>query len=172
MFIFSIIALFILIPLCVAGLSLAPWVPTRTADLERVNKLANLKPHQVFTELGCGDARVSYYISKNNPQVHIKAFELAYPLFFIAKLKNLFYKQKNIKIYLKNLFHQDLSNTDVIYVFGMRDSLEKEIRKKLDKELKTGSKVISYFFQIKGWEDIEECFKPTSEVAPIYVYQK
>lgn len=46
----AIFFLFILVPLAVAGISFAPWVPTNTSDLSRIQKVLKYKKGEKFLE--------------------------------------------------------------------------------------------------------------------------
>lgn len=60
-----VIALFILLPIALAWKAYAPWVPTKKTDIVRVFELADLKQGEIFYDLGCGDARMVMYASRN-----------------------------------------------------------------------------------------------------------
>lgn len=167
----KILFFFILLSLGATALSLAPWVPTKKKDLKRIAKLANMKKGQVFYDLGCGDGRVSAYISKNTPGKAI-GVELAIPFFFISYLRKIFSWQKNLSFQLKNLFKIDLKKADVVFLFAAsRDKLTGKIIKKLETELKTGAKIITYAFPIVAWKP-EKIDKPQENDISIYLYRK
>lgn len=148
-----------------AGLSLAPWVPTYKKDLPRVLELAQARPGQVFYDLGCGDGRLVQYMAKH-AEMEAYGLELNFWMYLIAKLRTK--KYGNVKF--KNLFKENLSNADVIFVFGMPDTIEKKLRKKLEQELKPGTKVITYAFEIKGWKLLTKN-KPTPKDISLHLYQ-
>jgi len=152
-----------------AILSLAPWVPSQKKDLERIFKVANLKPNEIFYDLGCGNGRINFYANRN---FHVKSIgiELALPLFLTCKIRQIFHPNKNTFFKYKSLFKEDLSKADVIYVFGLPSSLEKKLKQKLEKELRPGTRVISYCFSIKGLKP-KLIDKPDPKANPIYLYQ-
>lgn len=151
-----------------AGLSFAPWVPAWKKDLPRIFKLADLKPGQVFYELGCGDGRLVFYAS-NVCQAKAIGLEISLPMLLICKLRQLYRRDKNVTFKYKNLFKQNLSDADVVYFFGMPDKISKKLKKKLVKELKPGTKVISYAFAINGWNP-EAISRPGPVDIAIYSY--
>jgi len=153
-----------------AGKSLAPWVPCRKKDIKRIFELAKIQPGEKFYELGCGDGRIVVEASKEY-EAEAVGLEIAIPLYIAAKIRQFFNQNKNLKIKYKNLFKEDLSSADVIYVFGMPDKLKNKLRVKLQEELKSGARVISYVFPIAGWEPIK-VDKPTPQDLSIYMYQK
>jgi cyclopropane fatty-acyl-phospholipid synthase-like methyltransferase len=130
----------------------APYFPTRKGHLELIKKVANLKPGDIFYELGCGDARVSIALAKAYPKANIIGLEMAGPLFFWAWVKAKLSGCKNLTIKWKNIFWQNLGEADIVYVFGMTESLNKKLKDKFVAELKPGSRIISYVFTMKAWD--------------------
>ena len=146
------------------SISLAPWVPTRKKDLSRVLELAQAKPGQVFYDLGCGDGRLVRYMSQHG-QMNTRGLELNFWLYLYSKIRS----QKNEVIKFKNLFKEDLSTADIVFVFGMPDTIAKKLKQKLELELKPGAKVISYAFPIRGLNLIKRD-KPTPKDISLYLY--
>ena len=153
------------------GLSIAPWVPCRKKDLERINRLADLKPGQIFYELGCGDGRVSRYIAKKNPDAKVIGVELSFPVFIFTKLISIFNNSSNLKIKFGDAFKEDLSKVDVVYTFALVKSINGKLKNKFEKELKKGTKVLSYVFSIKDWKGKQSVNKPGEKSLPIHIYE-
>ena len=149
-----------------AGWSFAPWVPTWKKDIERAEKLVNLKPGQVFYDLGCGDGRVVCHFAQKFNCIG-KGIEISIPLYVIAKMRSFFYK--NATIYFKDLFRANISDADVIFLFGMPKKLGPKIIDKFKKELKPGTQVITYVFPLKGMKHVKYD-KPERKNA-LYLYK-
>ena len=162
-----LIFLFLIIfTVALAGLSFAPWVPTWKKDIERAMDLVKLTPEQTFYDLGCGDGRVVFRFVKKYKCKGV-GVEMAVPVYAIAKIRSFFYKKT--KIILGNLFTTDLSDADVVFLFGMPDKLGDKLVEKFNKELKTGTQVISYVFPLKGLEPVKK-EKPEKRSA-LYLYR-
>ena len=169
MFWINLILLFVLIPFGLAGLSLAPFVPTRWNDVKRAVKLANLQPWQRFIEIGCWDSRVTRAIGRAYPEAIIEWIEISPLLYIISKLKGFFTPQKNVTIHFWDAFKLNYGKYDCIYTFSMRESLAKKLWPKLQKEMKKWSRIISYVFEIEGWKWEEIKDKPSKEILAIYI---
>jgi len=149
---FSFLLFILPLSMFIAAISFAPWVPSLPKDFSRAFHLVNLKPGERFYDLGCGDGRTVAYAAK-----HFKAkatgIELAFPLFVAAWIRIwLSNEQQRADIKFGNLFKHNLADADAIYVYGMPSELAGRLRKKLESECKPGTRVISYVFEIKGWE--------------------
>lgn len=171
MWLFYLILIIIFIPILswgLAGFSLAPWVPCWKKDLKRIFKLAGLKDGETFYDLGCGNGRVIFYAAKHY-NIRAVGVELAIPFYLICQARQLFYKDKDIKFKLKNLFKEDLSRADVVYFFGLPGSIKKKLKQKLERELKPGARVVSYSFSVPGWQPVV-VDKPSDRELPVYLY--
>lgn len=149
-------------------ISLAPWVPSRKKDLSRIFALADLKPDETFYDLGCGTGQLVIYA---NQHFKCKAIgiEIGLPMYLICRFKKLFKNNKNIIFNWKNLFKQNLTDADVIYLFGLPGTLKEKLTNKLKRELKPGSRVLSYAFPINGWPVIKTNGDGQKQVK-IYLY--
>ena len=166
----SFLILFAVLPLAWGGFSFAPWVPTKKRDLERVFELANLKEGEKVYELGFGDGR---FILEAVKRYNVKGYgiEIVPFFYFYVWLRKLFLKNKrNLVLKMGNLFNFDLSPADLVYFWGMPATIEKKLKAKLEKELKPGTRVISYVFEIKGWKPEKISLKEGQ--VPIFLYIK
>lgn len=165
------ILVIVLLSLVIAWASLAPWVPTRTKDLERINKIAKLKPRQTFLEMGCGNGRVCSYIAKKNPQAKVIGIELAFLFYLFTKIRVVLFGPKNLQIVFGNALKYDISKVDVLYVFGLIDTVNTQIKEKVLREMKANAKLISYMFAMKEWKGKQKTYKEAPKIPAIHVYQ-
>ena len=166
---FLFIILLILSFFTIAAVSFAPWVPTKKRDVIRALKLVNLLPNEIFYDLGCWDGRVT--IEAARMWANAIGIELFPPLYFLCLIKKIFLKS-SIKFKCANLFSENLQNADVIFVFGMPDVLKNKLREKLNHELKSGTRIISYCFAIDGWIPEKICKGKENKELSIFLYNK
>jgi SAM-dependent methyltransferase len=151
---FDAILLTMLLSMFYAALSLAPWVPSPRKHLERAFALAKIKPGERFYDLGCGDGRAVVYAAKHFDAI-ATGIELAFPLYLAAKIRALLARNRRVTILFGDLFKHDLADADVIYVYGMPKVLAKRLREKLEHECKPGVRIVSFVFEIQGWQPTE-----------------
>lgn len=145
--------LVMLVSMLIAAFSFAPWAPSHNMHLKRALNLAQLKVGEQFYDLGCGDGRVVICAAKEFNAEAI-GIEYALPLYIAAKIRVKLSGAKNAHIVFGDLFRLDLSNADVIYVYGMPNALEHKLRTKLETECKPGTRIVSFMFEIRGWKPI------------------
>lgn len=150
-------------------ISFAPWVPSRGRDLKRIFKLADLRPGQIFYDLGCGNGKVVVYAG-NHYAVKAIGLEISLPLYLICRFRFFLNNRANLEFKFKNLHKENLSSADVVYFFSIPHALTEKFSAKLKAELKPGAKVISYSFKLPGWTPTT-IDKPTEKDLPIYLYE-
>ncbi|HAU66140.1 MAG: Methyltransferase type 12 [Candidatus Uhrbacteria bacterium GW2011_GWF2_39_13] len=165
---FLLILVFFLGSAAYAASKGAPWVPTWKRDLKRLVDLLDLKPGENAVELGCGNARVCRALIKAQPQAQVTGVELSFLQYGIGWLQNKL-SGNPVKMIFQNVFKHDLSGYDAVYVFLMPDTYEK-LHPKFEKELKPGSRVVSYVWPIPGWEPTK--VNELKEAPALYLYQR
>ncbi len=154
--IFLIIASVLLLALLIAlGFSFysfvigAPYLWTPKNALKEAFEIVCLKPGDVFYDLGAGDGKALIMAEKKFGGRAI-GFELSPIINLFAKLHLYFGHARNSKVYLKNFYKQDLSDANVIFCF-LTVAAMKKLKPKFERELRRGTKIISYCFSIHGW---------------------
>lgn len=132
----------------------APYVPTPMKVVRKMVKFADLQGDEVVYDLGAGDGRLLLTAKKEFPGITAKGFELCPPVYFLARLKILC-SGTPVSFRMKNLFTQDVSDADCIFLYLMPGAM-KRLQKKFEEELKPGTKVISHAFQFPGRKPIKK----------------
>ncbi|MEK7691101.1 MAG: class I SAM-dependent methyltransferase [Bdellovibrionota bacterium] len=137
----------ILLSFAYAAWAGAPWVPTWRRDIERIRKLIDMKPGEIFYELGCGDGRVTLAIGQKPRAVGV---ELSIAQWIVAQVRRVLKRSWHVHFALANAFRVDLKPADAVYLFLMPETYTK-IASKLECELRPGTRVVSYVWPIPGW---------------------
>lgn len=147
----------------------APWVPMEADVVERVLKMADVKEGDTFYELGSGDGRLVLAAAikgANAVGIEIDKWRVLYSRFWIWFLR----LGDKAKIIEKDIFEQSYEDATVVCLYLLQETNEK-IQKKLEKELKPGTRVISVAFTFPGWKLEREDPRGTI-YGPIYLYKR
>jgi len=162
--------LLVLIPTIMALVNGAPFVPTPMEAVEKVLELAKIKTGEKIYDIGCGDGRMVYLAAKKYG-AKATGFELSPLVYLMARIRHFFWGSK-AKIKFANFKSKDLSDADVIVCYLLPDTLAR-LQEKLDRELKKGTRVVSYAFPVGTWKPSHrEERNPALNIAPIWVYVK
>jgi len=151
----------------------APYVRSKKRLIARILKEINFKEGAKVYDLGCGDGK---FIRTLVQKVAIKAvgYEYFFMPYLLARLFNFFQKDK-VKFIYKDFFKANLEDADYIFCYLMPKEMER-LEKKLLKELRPGTIVISNTFQFKTWAPeniiILDDKKKSGLSNKIYIYRK
>lgn len=126
----------------------APWWRTSAKTAKALYKLAKIKKSDMVYDLGCGDgtALITGFKEYGIKGIGVEIDPLRY---LISKMRvKLNGAEKNIKIERNNLFNTSIKNADLIIVYLVPKALDK-LLPKFKKELKKGTKIVSYVYEIK-----------------------
>ena len=139
-----------------------PFVTTSTDHIKTILEFAELKTGTKAVDLGSGDGRVVLEFAKNGAQV--TGLEIKPELVVRSRLR---IQEQHLsvraKIHEKSFWDADLSGFDVVYIYGM-DSILRRLEKKLERELRPGTKVISNVFRFPTWR-----IKKTKNFVHLYI---
>ena len=128
---------------------MAPFVPTTLELVNEMLELAKLKPGEILVDLGCGDGRILCSAAKIGAtaigiEIDRRLIRLA-----LDKAKALGVEW-NVHLILVNLLNVDLSRANVVTMY-LTTFANEEIRPKLERELRHGTRVVSHDFPIAKW---------------------
>lgn len=147
----------------------ALYVSTARVRINVFLSAVHMTPDQTLVDLGCGDGRVLRGACKRYG-VRAVGYEINLLAYLKARCLCLF--TPGIRLVLRNFWHADISQADVVYCYLYPDVL-KRMALKLGTELKPGAVVVSGNFPLPGW-------RPSEVVAgarplynsPLYIYRK
>lgn len=146
-----------------ANISGAPFVITTDPKLATMLELVKIKKGQKVVDLGSGNGKIVIALAKLGAEAH--GYEVNPLLVWWSRrnIRNAGLENKAI-IHWKDLFLDDLSGFEVVTLYGISTMMAR-LEKKLDSELKIGSKVVSNYFRFPNW-------KPSLEKDKVLVYIK
>jgi len=129
------------------GFLSAPYVPTRKYDILRFLALAEMKKGEKFYDLGCGDGRIPDAAAKQGAEAVGLEFSILNYLF--CKLF-----RPCVKTRFQNFFKADFSGADLVYMF-LSARAHNKMGEILRRQMKKGSRIITYVWPIEGLEAIK-----------------
>jgi tRNA A58 N-methylase Trm61 len=147
----------------------APFVPTEPGIVKRMLNMADLKKEDTLYDLGSGDGRVVVSAGLRGAKavgIEIDPIKVLYSRFFIKLLR----LDNNAKIIRGNFFEKNLSEADVVILFLLHDTNQK-LKEKFKKELKKGTRIVSYSFTLEDWKPEKTYLNRDSVWGSIYLYK-
>ncbi|MBS1875688.1 MAG: class I SAM-dependent methyltransferase [Acidobacteria bacterium] len=136
-----------------------PYVPTTTAAVEAMLKLAGVGKSDVVYDLGCGDGRIVIAAAKSlgargvgidiNPERIKEARENAVKAGV----------DQQVRFEEQDLFDADIREATVVTLF-LLSSVNLKLRPKLLADLKPGTRVVSNTFDMGDWKPEKEITLP------------
>ena len=137
------------------------WVPTPQNIVNRMLKTAQVNANDTVYDLGSGDGKIVLSAAKLGARTIGIELDPLRVLISKIKLSGL----NNAKIELGDLYKANIKDATVVTLFLLPKTMEK-LETKLKKDLRKGTRIISYRFVFKNW-------KPTKvdNENKIYLYK-
>ncbi len=136
----------ILLSMELARRSAAPFFPSPKSIMRRAMQAADLKPGEVFYDLGAGTG-ASLVIADKEFGATATGCEINLLPYLIARLKIFFSRSHRATMKFESLFSQDISDADVVFCFLTERTMAK-LEPKFLKELKKGTRIACYTFPL------------------------
>ncbi len=165
----KIVILALTIPSILVFILSVPFVPTPKQSIKKILDALELKDGMKVLELGCGNAQFLTLASKR-AKIQAVGYELSPVVWMLGVLRNTLHRGKNVHILFQNYLSADISQIDVIF-FYLLPARMPSILKKILAEGGTGTRIVSYAFEIKGLESKLTFTIPRGESpSPVYFY--
>lgn len=125
-----------------------PFAPTPKKNVKVIIDLLDLKPGQIFYDLGCGDGQ--FLIEAGRRGAKAIGFEISPWIYFKARL-NILINQSPAQVFFKNFYHVKITDADRVFCFLITSVMPK-VEKKLKAELRPGAKIVCYGFKLPNWQ--------------------
>jgi len=125
------------------------WSPTPMRVVDGMLDMAQLEDHEILYDLGAGDGRVLFRAAKTRA-AQVVGVEI--DPFKCGLLKALVWAKglSSVRILKGDFFRVDLSGADVVFLY-LSPVAHDRLREKLERELKTGARVVCYRRVMPGW---------------------
>lgn len=133
---------------------IAPYVPSPLPVVRQMLTLVELKPREVFFDLGSGDGRAVIMAAKDFGARAV-GVELREDL--VKKTLSNVYElglQDRVTIVNGDMFNVDLTSADVIFLY-LTTSANEKVKSKLETELKPGVRLVSHDYEVVGWKPVK-----------------
>lgn len=147
---FVLILLLMLLWMYSAIRTKVPFISVPLSILPEIEKALDLKSESIVYDLGCGDARVLFYLARKYPNAKFIGIENGLFPYLIAHTTCIWnkkhHKVNNVQIIHKSFFDHNLSNATHIFVY-LYPQIMDDILSKLEEELNPGTRLVSATFK-------------------------
>ncbi len=159
------ITLLLLLSLVTPFFTGAIWSPTPMKTVRRMLQMAWVRPGEKVYDLGSGDGRIAIAAAREFGATSV-GIEINPFLASLAKLKVAAAGLGGaVKIVWGNLYNYSFRDADVVAVYLSSRGNER-LKKKLERELKDGARVVSHRWHFEGWEPVK-----ADEERKVYLYR-
>lgn len=152
--------IFLILPAFFGG---PPFVGTSPERVQQMMALAQLAPGERVIDLGSGDGRLLLAAAKAGAEA--VGYELnPFLVWWSRRQARQAGVAPQVRVHWGNFWSANLNSAEVIMIFGFSTIMAK-LSQKLASELKPGSRVISYRYELPGW-------KLEGQVGHVYQYRK
>ena len=133
----------------------AGFEPTSSKVVKSMLTMARVDEDDIVYDLGSGDGRIVIEAARihHARSVGIEADPIRY---WYSKVRvRILGLQNRVSLIWKNFFQVDLSRATVVTLF-LSAKANQKLKQKFITELKPGTRVVTYYWRIKGWKSEAE----------------
>ncbi|MBP9751049.1 MAG: hypothetical protein KBC95_04365 [Candidatus Peribacteraceae bacterium] len=136
-----------------------PFVPSPSAAVGIALDALELKPGDVFCDLGAGDGRVLAAATRRVPGLAARGCEAVWPVWLLGKISLLFSRTPAL-LHWNDARREPVSDVTALFLY-LTPVLLKELAPKLRAELPPGARIASVTFRLPGFEPVADLPVPT-----------
>ncbi len=163
LFIHIVFGIFIFF-LLIAFITGAPFVPSKNDTAKQMIDLANIKNDSVIYDLGSGNGKLLFLASKKGGK-KIIGIEINPLLVLYTNLRAILSKNTRVHARWSDFWRTNLSDADIIFVYLLPWKME-ALGRKLKKETKPGTTIVSNSFVFPNWPIVAE-----NKDAHVYIFK-
>ena len=126
-----------------------PFLVSSNKDILKLFELSKLSKKDAVIDLGSGDGRI--VLAASRVAKYAVGIEHNPFLTFFSRFMAIISANGEVKFKNKNYWNEQLSEYDVVFLYLMPKDLV-DLKKKFERELSPGARIVSNKFQIKGWK--------------------
>ncbi|MHA2072815.1 MAG: SAM-dependent methyltransferase [Candidatus Thorarchaeota archaeon] len=142
----------------------APWIPTPKNKARSMLELAEVSHQDIVYDIGSGDGRIIIMAAS---EFGAKSFGIEMDPLRVLWSRLAIRRSglsKKVEVLRENFFNSNIEDATVVTVYqGV--GVNKKLREKFSRELKPGTRVVSYRFRFQGWSPVK-----TNEETSSYLY--
>lgn len=161
------IAFAFIVTAAVAGVSAAPWLPTKPSQRRKLLERLPMRGDERVVDLGCGDGSLLFAITKKYPDIRALGVDISLLPLAIGWIRKIMSRSK-VHLRFANLFTTNVRDADVVFIFLLSKAYPR-LKAKFATELRDDARVI-----VEAWPlpDLE----PTDTLRdedqlPVYIYE-
>lgn len=153
-----------------------PFIPVPNSILPDIAKALGIKKDSTVYDLGCGDARILFYLSTQVPEAQYIGIENSSFPVLLARFRAWWHRRvtkTQIEILDQDFFTRDLSDATHIFTYLYPNVMD-DLLPKLDRELKPGTRLVSATFKFTGKQPVSSIDlgrKKRQLARTLYVYE-
>ncbi len=147
-----------------------PFVPASHRVAEEMVRLAGLKGTETVYDLGAGDGRILIAAKRLHPHLRAIGWEYVPTVWLLGKLR-IWWSRQQVQLRLGNALKQHVQEADCIFLY-LFPTVMPLLEEKFNRELKPGTRVISYVFPFPHKKPVAQKSVPwLGRVNTLWLYE-
>lgn len=163
-----LIVFILILTAAIAGISAAPWLPTKPSQRKRLLDRLPLRGNETVYDLGCGDGSLLFALAKKYPGVRAVGVDISILPLMIGLGRKACRPYPNVRLRFANLFTTDVRDADVVFIFLLSKAYPR-LKAKFAAELRDNARVV-----VEAWPlpDLTpaETLRDDGQL-PVYIYE-